>query len=108
MIGVNTTVDDGINASDFQCEGDDAYLSTMEIKWGWWIDALQFTCSDGSQSSWFANGLYPGETNTYFFGGGLVNVSAFIFFEVHPAVITLFGYDEEEGYPNGRVIGPYA
>ena len=111
MVGTNESVAYEIFSSEFTCAEDNAYLSRIDLKWGFWIDSLQATCSDGSESRWFANGLYPGLSNTSTFGGGLSNISAYIMSAnsgEFPSVITLFGYNEDEGYPDGMELGPFA
>ena len=110
MISKNTSNIGEISLVEFTCEGESAYLTSMDLKWGWWIDALQVACSDGSASEWFGDGSYDGPNGTATFGGGLTSLSAYIldFHEVSfPTIITLFGYDDGKGYPNGMTLGPY-
>ena len=56
--------------------------------------------------------LHPGPTNTSTFGGGLSNISAYFYNYIdgnsYPSVVTLYGYDEDEGYPDGMILGPFA
>ena len=110
VVGTNTTADD-VYSTNFTCEGDGAYLSRIDIKWGWWIDTLKVAGSDGSESAWFGNeNYYEGEQSVGTFGGGLKNLSAYamdvVGFPV-PAVVILYGFDKDEGYPGGMVLGPY-
>lgn len=101
---------DDLIYTEYACDGDEAYLSRMDLKWGWWIDALLVACSDGSESEWFGDGSHDGNNSTAFFGGGLVRLSAYSFhgsWGAFPTNLTLYGYDVDMGYPDGMVIGPY-
>ena len=112
MVGTNESVGYDVYTSEFTCEESDAYMSRIDLKWGFWIDSLQVTCSDGSESRSFANGLYPGFSNISTFGGGLSSISAYFYYDTDrdhfPSVVTLYGYDEDEGYPDGMILGPFA
>ena len=110
MISKNIT-GDTLSLNRFMCEGDSAYLARMDIKFGWWIDALLFACSDGNESIWFGNGDYDGLEDTADFGAGLTSISANTLDSddgsSYPTILTLYGYDEDEGYPDGMILGPY-
>jgi len=95
----------------FNCSND-AYVTGVNITYGWWIDALQIFCSTGNASNWYGDETLEGVDQAFVdTWGGLTSMTSQFrndYGQNFPCFLTFLAYTGDvEGSASESEIGPY-